>query len=90
MCKHIVRLRYEAIYSFGCFIFNFMKASSAVNYMYVHTDESSVEALLFAVKRLTTAVSVSCGKMQRKVKYDGNNLIKVCKCLHCTSIMRLK
>ncbi len=31
--KHIVRLRDDAIYSFGCFIFYFMKASSAVNYL---------------------------------------------------------
>ncbi len=48
--KHIVRLRDDAIYSFGYFIFNFMKASSAVDYLYVHADDSGVEALLFAVK----------------------------------------
>ncbi len=35
-----------------------MKASSAVNYLYVHTDDSGVEVLLFAVKRLTTAVCI--------------------------------
>ncbi len=67
-----------------------MKASSAVNYLYVHTDDGGVEALLFAVKRLTTAVCVSCSKMRRKVLHDGNSLIKVCTCLYCTSIMRLK
>ncbi len=49
-CKHIVRLRDDAIYSFGCFIFNIMKASSAVNCLYVHTDDGGVDALLFAVK----------------------------------------
>ncbi len=66
--KHIVRLRYGAIYSFGCFIFHFIKASSAVNYLYVHTDDGGVEALLFAVKRLITAVCVSCCKMRQKVE----------------------
>ncbi len=40
----VVRLRDDAIYSFGCFICNFMKASSAVNYLYVHTDDGAVEA----------------------------------------------
>ncbi len=35
-----------------------MKASSAVNYLYVHTDDGGVEALLFAVKQLTTALCV--------------------------------
>ncbi len=64
-----------------------MKASSAVNYLYVHTDEASVEALLFAVKRLITAVCVSCRKMWRKVLQDGKRLIKVCTCLYCTLIM---
>ncbi len=44
--KHIVRLRDDAIYSFGCFLFNFIKASSAVNYLFVHTDDGGVEALL--------------------------------------------
>ncbi len=43
-----------------------MKASSAVNYLYKHTDDGGVEALLFAVKRLTTAVCVcpvaKCGE----------------------------
>ncbi len=34
--KHIVRLRDDAIYSFG-FIFNCIKASSAVNYLYIVT-----------------------------------------------------
>ncbi len=70
-------------------IFYFMKASSAVNYLYVHTD-GGVEGLLFAVKRLTTAVCVSCRKMCRKVLYDGSSLIKVHTCLYCTSIKRLK
>ncbi len=55
-----------------------MKGSSAVNYLYVHTDDGGVEALLFAVKRLITAVSVSCRKMRRKVLHDGNSLIKLC------------
>ncbi len=68
-----------------------MKASSAVNYLYVHTDDGGVEALLFAVKRLIiTAVCVSCRKMRRKVLHDGNSLIKLCTCLYCTSITRLK
>ncbi len=88
--KHIVRLRDDAIYSFGCFIFNFMKASRAVNYLYVHTDDGGVEALLFAIKQLTTAVCVSCRKMVQQVLHNGNNAIKVCTCLYCTSIMRLK
>ncbi len=67
-----------------------MKVSSAVNYLYKHTDDGSVEALLFAVKRLITAVCVSCRKMRRKVLHDGNSLIKVFTSLYCTSIMRLK
>ncbi len=67
MYKHIVRFRDDAIYSSGCFIVNFMNASSAVNYLYVHTVDGGVEAILFAVKRLTTAVCVSCRKMHRKV-----------------------
>ncbi len=41
-----------------------MKASCAVNYLHVHTDVGSVEALLVAVKRLTAAVCVSCRKMR--------------------------
>ncbi len=53
-----------------------MKPSSAVKYLYVHTEDGSVEALLFAVKRLTTAC-VSCRKMRRKVLHDGNSFIKV-------------
>ncbi len=65
-----------------------MKASSAVNYLYVHTDDGGVETLLFAVKWLITAVCVSCRKMRQKVLHDGNSVIKVC--LYCTSIMRLK
>ncbi len=67
-----------------------MKASSAVRYVYVHTDDGDVEALLFAVKRLITAMCVSCRKMWRKVLYEGNSLIKVCTCLYCTSIMQIK
>ncbi len=67
-----------------------MKASSAVNYLYEHTDDGGVEALLFAVKRFITAVCVSCRKMWRKVLHDGNSVIKVCTCLYRTSIMRLK
>ncbi len=58
MYKNIVRLRDYAIYSFRCFIFNVMKASSAGNYLYVHADDSGVETLLFAIKRLTTAVCI--------------------------------
>ncbi len=56
-------------------------SSSAVNYLYVHADDGGVEALLFAVKRLTTAVCVSCRKMRRKVLHDGS-LIKIYTCLH--------
>ncbi len=67
-----------------------MKVSSAVNYLYVHTDDGGVKALLFADKRLTTSVCVSFRKMRRKVLHDGNSLIKVFTCLYCTSIMRLK
>ncbi len=67
-----------------------MKTSSAVNYLYVHTDDSGAEAILFAVKWLITAVCVSCRKMRRKVLHDGNSLIKVFTCLYRTSIMRLK
>ncbi len=80
----------DAIYSFGCFIINFMKASSAVYYLYVHTDDGGVEALLFAVKWLITAVCVSCHKMRQKVQHNGNSLIKVFTCLYWTLIMRLK
>ncbi len=43
--------------------------------IFVHTDDGGVEALLFAVKRLITAVCVSCRKMRRKVLHDGNSLI---------------
>ncbi len=39
-----------------------MKALSAVNYFYVHSDDGGVEAILFAIKRLITAVCVSCGE----------------------------
>ncbi len=35
-----------------------MKASSAVNYLYVHIDDGGVESLLLAVKRLNSAVCV--------------------------------
>ncbi len=60
-----------------------MNASSAVNYLDMHTD-NVVEALLFAVIRLITAVCVSCNKMWRKVLYDSNSLIK---CVHiCTAL----
>ncbi len=51
-----------------------MKASSAANYLYVHTDDGGAEALLFAVKFLITAMSESCRKMRRKVLHDGNSL----------------
>ncbi len=64
-----------------------MKVSSAVNYFRAY--DGGVEALLFAVKRLITAMCVSCRKM-RKVLHDGNSLIKVFTCLYRTSIMRLK
>ncbi len=86
---HIARLRDNVIYSFGC-IFNCIKASSAVNYLYIHTDDGGVEALLFAVKWLTTSVCVTCRKMRQNVLRDANSLIKVFKCLYCTSIMQLK
>ncbi len=33
---------------------------------------------------------VSCRKMRRKILHDGNSVIKVCTCLYCTSVMRLK
>ncbi len=59
-----------------------MKASRAVNYLYVHTDDGGVEALLFAFKTLIPAVCVSCRKMQQKVLHGGNSLIKVCTCLY--------
>ncbi len=59
-----------------------MKVSIAVNYLYVINTDGSVEALLFAIKRLTTAVCESCCKMRRKVLHDGNSLIKVFTCLH--------
>ncbi len=77
-CKHIIMIQ---------FICNFMNASSAVNYLYVHTDDGSVEALLFAFKRLITAVCVSYRNMWRIVLHDGNSVIKVFTCLYCTSIM---
>ncbi len=57
-----------------------MKAASAVNYLYVHTDDGGAEALLYL-----PAVCVSCHKMWRKVLHDGNSVIKVCTCLYCTS-----
>ncbi len=43
-----------------------MKASSAVNYLYVHTDDAGVEALLFAVKRLITACVYPVAKCGEK------------------------
>ncbi len=58
--------------------------------IFMHTDDGGVEALLFAVKQLITAVCVSCRKMRRKVLHDGNSLIKVFTCLYRTSVMRLK
>ncbi len=59
--------------------------------IFVHTDDGGVEALLFAVKRLITAVCVCpVAKRGRKVLHDGNSVIKVFTCLYCTSIMRLK
>ncbi len=54
--------------------------------LYMQTDDSVVEAtLLFAIKRLTSAVSESW----RKVLHDGNSVIKMCTCLYCTLIMKL-
>ncbi len=41
--------------------------------IFVHTDDGGVEVLLFAVKRLITAVCVSCRKMRRKVLHNGNS-----------------
>ncbi len=58
--------------------------------IFEHTDDGGVEALLFAVKRLITAVSESCRKMRRKVLHDSTSVIKVFTCLYRTSIMRLK
>ncbi len=60
--KHIARLLDDAIYSFGCFIFNFMKASSAVNYLYMHRDNGDVKSLLFAIKRLRLPCVYPVGK----------------------------
>ncbi len=85
--KHIVRLHCDAIYSFGCFIFNFMKASSAVNYLYKHIDDGGVEA--FVCHQTVDHCRVR-RKMWRKVLHDGNSLIKVFTCLNSTSIMQLK
>ncbi len=68
-----------------------MKASSAVNYLYKHTDDGGVEALLFAVKRLTTAVCVypvaKCGEKSYTTVIVW---LEVFTCLYCTSLMRLE
>ncbi len=87
--KHTVRLRYGAIYSFGCFIFNFTKASSAVNYLSCYMCKQMTVLLKPCSFVHHTAVCVSCREIQRKVLHDGNSLIKVCTCLY-TSIMQLK
>ncbi len=47
-------------------IFYFMKASSAVHYLYVHTDDGGVEALLFAIKRLIAVMCVPCHKVREQ------------------------
>ncbi len=57
--------------------------------LYMQTDDGIVEIMLL-YKRLTTAVCVSYRKMQQKVLFDSNSVIKVCTCLYCTSIIRLK
>ncbi len=43
--KHIVCLGYGAMYSLGCFIFNFTKASSAVNYLSCYTCKETTALL---------------------------------------------
>ncbi len=58
--------------------------------IFMHTNDGGVEALVFAVKRLITAVCVSYRKMRQKVLHNGNSLIKVFTCLYRTSVMRLK
>ncbi len=63
--KHIVRLRDDATYSLGVSFFILLKFQVQL-IIFVHTDDGGVEALLFAVKRLTTAVCVypvaKCGE----------------------------
>ncbi len=59
-----------------------MKASSAVNYLYVHRDNSVVKSLLFAIKRLRLPCVYPV--------VHGNGVIKMFTCLYCTSIMQLK
>ncbi len=44
----------------------FMKASSAVHYLYMHTDDGGVEALLFAIKRLIAVMCVPCHKVREQ------------------------
>ncbi len=64
--SRISRINTKAVFvmmSYTVLIFNLMKASSAVHYLYVHTDDGGVEALLFAVKRLTAVVCVPCHKV---------------------------
>ncbi len=67
-----------------------MKASSAVNDLYVHTEDSAVEALLFAVKtvdhcRLCILSQNAAKSPTRRQWFD-----EVCTCLYCTLIMQLK
>ncbi len=48
--KHKVCLRDDAIYSFGCFICNFLKTLSAVNYFNKHTDDHMSMQTVAALK----------------------------------------
>ncbi len=88
--KHIVRLRDDAIYGFGCFIFHFMKVSSAVNYFRAYRRRRCWSSFICRQTVDHCRVCVSCRKMRWKVLHDGNSLIKVFTCLYRTSIMRLK
>ncbi len=52
--------------SYTVLIFNLMKASSEVHYLYMHTDDGGVEALLFAIKRLIAVMCVPCHKVREQ------------------------
>ncbi len=66
-----------------------MKASSAVNYLYVHTEDSGVEALLFVVKWLTTVafmITVPFAKYSEKSYTTVIFKVRL-RCLHvCTAL----
>ncbi len=57
--------------------------------LYMQTDDGIVEIMLL-YKWLTTAVCVFYRKTQQKVIFDSNSVIKVCTCLYCTLIIRIK